>query len=178
MYNIYIVIFGGVIIKKLISVNGNIDWGALIISIIIAEGIGYLSAAFSMTSPSYYKELARPSFAPPAWIFGPVWIILYLLMAIAAYRVWMYRNTKKGVYRALFYYFLQLLLNFLWSIIFFRYRLIAIAFFEIIILLIFIIITTVKFFKIDKISGLLMIPYILWVSFASILNYSLWILNS
>lgn len=164
--------------KKLISVNGHIDIGALIISIIIAEGVGYLSASFSMTSPAYYNELIKPPFAPPAWLFGPVWILLYLLMAIAAYRIWMHRNSKKGVYNALFYYAVQLALNFLWSIIFFKYKLIAIAFFEIIILLIFIIITTIKFFKIDKVSGLLMVPYLLWVGFASVLNYFLWILNS
>lgn len=163
--------------KKLFVVNGMFDLGALIISIIIAEGVGYLSAAFSMTSPSYYNELVKPGFAPPGWLFGPVWIVLYLLMAIAAYRVWMYRNSKKGVYKALFFYFLQLVLNFLWSIIFFRYRLIAIAFFEIILLLLFIIITTIKFFKIDRIAGFLMIPYILWVAFAAVLNYSLWTLN-
>lgn len=163
--------------KKLFTVKGQIDLFALVISIIISEGVGFLSAMYSMNMGDFYKELIKPSFAPPAWIFAPVWIVLYLLMGIAAYRIWMHGTYAKGVKSALFYYGLQLVFNFFWSIIFFRFRLVAIAFFEIIILIILILITTIKFFKLDIISGLLMLPYLLWVVFAAVLNYFLWILN-
>lgn len=146
----------------------------LIVSLILSEGVGALSAFFSGDIAKSFDNLVKPSFAPPGFVFGPVWIILYALMAVAAYRVWKNREKRK---EALSFYGLQLSLNFLWSIIFFRLQLRGIAFLEILILLVLIIITTVKFFNIDKIAGYILVPYALWVSFATILNYSLWILN-
>jgi translocator protein len=162
---------------KLFTVKGRRDIFALIISIIISESTGYLSYSLSMNMGEFYKELVKPSFAPPAWVFMPVWIILYFLMGLAAYRIWMLRRDKKLAGSSLFYYALQLIFNFFWSIIFFRFRLIAIALFEIIILFLLILSTTLKFFKIDRTAGILMLPYLFWVGFAGMLNYSLWMLN-
>jgi tryptophan-rich sensory protein len=162
---------------RLFTVKGRRDIFALIISIIISEGVGLLSAAYSMGMGDFYKELVKPAFAPPAWVFLPVWLILYLFMGIASYRIGLLGTGTRGVKSALFNYTIQLLLNFLWSIIFFRYRLVGIAFIEIVILLLFILITILKFFKLDKTAGLLMLPYLLWVGFAAVLNYSLWMLN-
>jgi translocator protein len=162
---------------KLFTVKGRRDILALIISIIISEGVGFLSASYSGGMTDFYKELVKPPFAPPGWVFLPVWIILYLLTGIAAYRIGLLGTGTKRVKSALFYYGLQLLFNFLWSIIFFRYRLIAIAFIEIIILFLLILSTTSKFFKPDRLAGILMLPYLLWVGFAAVLNYFLWMLN-
>jgi tryptophan-rich sensory protein len=161
----------------ILKVHGRKEIGALIISILISEGTGYLSAAFSGTSNFKYESLSLPEFAPPAWIFAPVWVFLYFLMALAAYRIWLHGSSRPKVRSALSAYIIQLVLNFLWSIIFFRLNLYAIAFFEIILLIILIILTTIKFLKIDKLSGLLLIPYLLWTVFAAVLNYFVWMMN-
>ena len=137
---------------------------------------GFIGSIF--TTPSiagWYRELVKPNFSPPNWIFAPVWICLYLLMGIAAFLVW--RKQGKGMKMALTFFFIQLALNSLWSIIFFGAHNIMLAFFEIIILWIAILITTIRFFKISKPAGWLMLPYIAWVSFATVLNLAFWILN-
>lgn len=157
--------------RKKINIKG------LLLSIALAEGVGLISSLFTMGFMKGYTELARPFFAPPGWVFGVVWSILYLLMGIAAYLVATTRHSSKGITSALRFYVLQLFFNFLWPIIFFRLDMRVIAFFEIIILLVLIIITTVKFFRINKAAGYLMLPYLLWVTFAAVLNYYLWIFN-
>ncbi len=149
----------------------------LLISIAIAEGVGLLSALLTMNTIDKYKLLEKPSFSPPGWVFPVVWSILFLLMGIASYIVYSRGLDRKGVKSALLFYVIQLVFNLLWSIIFFRLGLRGLAFIWIIALLILIIITTVKFFKISRPAGYLMIPYILWVIFASILNLSIWLLN-
>ena len=98
-------------------------------------------------------------------------------MAVAAYRIWMKGKSGVDVQKALVLYCIQLFLNFLWSIIFFRFRLYAIAFLELLLLLVYILLTTFEFYRIDKISAYLMIPYIAWVSFAGVLNYAIWMMN-
>ena len=148
----------------------------IIISIAIPQIIGFLSALLTVGTMEKYKNLIQPSFAPPGRIFGPVWTLLYALMGYASYRIWKKRDSY-DVKSALTYYGLQLIFNFAWSLIFFRFELRGIAFIEILILLLLIIITTVKFFKIDKIAAYLMFPYIAWVSFATVLNYAVWVLN-
>nr|WP_026895941.1 TspO/MBR family protein [Clostridiisalibacter paucivorans] len=148
-----------------------------IISILIPLSIGFLSSILTKNSFDYYQTLIKPFFSPPGWIFAPVWTILYILMGIASYRIAKSDNSTILIKNALFFYVLQLILNFLWPILFFRFNLTFIAFIEIIILLVFIIITTLKFYNLDKFSAYLMIPYILWVSFASLLNFSIWFLN-
>jgi len=149
----------------------------LIISIIIAEGTGILSGYLGLANPENYKDFIKPNFTPPSWVFIVVFIILYMLMAIAVYRVWL---KRKNIYinRAVTLYTIQLILNFLWPIIFFRFRLIAIAFIEIMLLIVFILLTTFEFFRIDKVSGFLMVPYIIWECFAAVLNFTFWMLNN
>jgi benzodiazapine receptor len=162
---------------NIFKVEGKKSIIALIISVLLAEGIGLLSGFLSMTAPNAYENFNKPSFSPPGWVFPVVWTILFFLMAVAAYRIWMKGKSGENVSKALLLYGIQLFFNFLWSIIFFRYRLYAIAFLELLLLLVFILLTTFEFFKIDKISAYLMIPYIAWVSFAGVLNYTIWMLN-
>ena len=162
---------------NIFKVEGKKSIIALIVSILLAEGVGFLSGFLSMTSTSTYENFNKPSFSPPAWVFPVVWTILFFLMAVAAYRIWMKGRSGSDVTKALFLYLIQLFFNFLWSIIFFRFRLYAIAFLELLLLLVFILLTTFEFHKIDKPAAYLMIPYIVWVSFAGVLNYTIWMLN-
>ena len=133
----------------------------------------------SFTAPnivSWYSTLIKPSFAPPNWLFAPAWTILYILMAVAAFLIWQSRNNSQAKC-ALTFYFFQLALNSLWSIVFFGLHNPQLAFFEILVLWVLILITLLKFYKIQRTAGLLLIPYLLWVSFASILNLFVWLLN-
>lgn len=159
------------------KVNGKKNFVALIISILLAEGIGFLSGFLSMSVSNTYENFNKPFFSPPGWVFPIVWTILFFIMAVAAYRIWMVGKSGINVKKALVLYGVQLFLNFFWSIVFFRFRLYAIAFLELLLLLVFILLTTFKFYRIDKTSSYLMIPYIAWVSFAGILNYTIWMLN-
>ncbi|MDX1678828.1 TspO/MBR family protein [Arsukibacterium sp.] len=138
----------------------------------------YLAAAIgalgSINAPEFYRELQLPEFAPPAWLFGPVWTLLYTLMAVAAWLVW--RNGKH--YRAaLSLYFSQLVVNALWSWLFFGWQQGALAFVNILLLLALVIATALSFWRQQHLAGLLLIPYILWISFAAVLNYRIWQLN-
>jgi translocator protein len=151
-----------------------ISWYKLIISILICLAVGFFSGFFTATSiDSWYSKISKPSFNPPNWLFGPVWTILYILMGISLYLVW----NSNGSKTAIMFFAIQLLLNFLWSFIFFKLQNPFIAFIEIIILLAIIIITAIKFYPISTTAAYLMIPYILWVSFATILNFSIYWLN-
>ncbi|MFC1728524.1 TspO/MBR family protein [Nanoarchaeota archaeon] len=146
----------------------------LIISIILpflASAIGSLFTASSVST--WYVELNKPVFNPPSWVFGPVWTILYLLMGISLYLVWTNRYNKP----AFIIFGVQLFLNMLWSILFFGLQNPLFAFIEIILLWIAILTTIIYFYKINKVSAYLLVPYILWVSFAAILNFALFILN-
>ena len=167
----------GLKLKNILKVNGKMDLKKFVVSVLGSEGIGFLSAAFTLGTMSLYNQLVQPSFSPPGWIFGPVWTILYFLMGFASYRIWMTGISNRESRKALFYYGIQLGLNFFWSILFFKFQLRGIAFIEIVTLLLFIIITSLKFNKIDKIATYLMLPYIVWVTFASVLNFSIWSLN-
>jgi tryptophan-rich sensory protein len=163
--------------NNLFKVNKEKSISALIISIIIAEGVGLLSAFLGMSNSEAYMEFNKPSFSPPSWVFPVVWTILFLLMAIAAYRIWLRGKQGENVTKALTLYAIQLILNFLWTIIFFRFQLYGLAFLELLLLLVFIVMTAFEFNKFDKLAAYLMIPYILWVSFAGVLNYAIWMLN-
>ncbi len=153
----------------------------LTICIVGSELAGIIGAIFSRESiPTWYLTIAKPSFNPPNWIFGPVWITLYILMGISAYLVWTSVSEKKDAAKkinALEIYGLQLALNMLWSIVFFGMRSPGLAFIEIVFLWLSIIATIVTFYRISKTAALLLVPYILWVSFAGYLNYSIWLLN-
>ncbi len=162
---------------KFWKVKGKSDFVTLTIAALIPVLIGAISGYFASGSAAVYKNLRQPSFAPPGWIFGPVWTSLYILMGIASYRVYMHYKQNNSSLKPLIFYAVQLVFNFFWTLIFFRFGLRGYAFFELLILWILILITLKLFFSEDKFSGYLLIPYILWVSFAGVLNYSVWILN-
>ncbi|MCI6275142.1 MAG: tryptophan-rich sensory protein [Clostridium sp.] len=154
-----------------------VDIGALIISLLISVGGGFIAGIFNKNSMMMYANLQKPAFSPPAILFPIVWTILYILMGIAAYRVYMVIKETNTSKLPLVLYGVQLLLNFLWPFLFFKFRLYGLAFIELVILFVFIILTTVAFFKRDKVAGILMIPYALWVAFAGVLNFFVWMLN-
>jgi tryptophan-rich sensory protein len=139
----------------------------------LASAIG---AAAAVQASDFYGELIQPAWAPPAWLFGPVWTLLYTFMAIAAWLVWRVGGLQKN--RPAFTVFLvQLALNALWSWLFFAWYLGALAFVDIVLLLVFIAINIVLFGRVSVWAGLLLVPYFLWVSFASVLNFAMWQLN-
>lgn len=149
----------------------------LIIAIAIPLSVGSFSSFLTSDTMQQYQKLEQPSFAPPGWIFPVVWTILFILMGIASYRVYNKGLQNPDVKSALVFYVAQLSVNFFWTIFFFGFGWRGFAFLWLILLWILIIITTVKFYKIDKVAGYLLIPYLLWVSFAGLLNYSIWQLN-
>ena len=148
----------------------------LIISILIPFLASAIGGFFTSTSVStWYVDLIKPSFNPPSWVFGPVWTILYLLMGIALYLVWVDKSKNKKL--AFIAFGTQMFLNALWSVLFFGLQKPLFAFVEIILLWSSILITIIYFYRINKNAAYLLIPYILWVSFAAVLNFSLFILN-
>jgi tryptophan-rich sensory protein len=150
----------------------------LAIAVVVAEAAGIIGAVFTAPAiPVWYATLVKPAFNPPAWVFGPVWTTLFLLMGIAAFLVWQKGLKKKQVRVALLLFVLQLGLNTLWSIIFFGLRSPGGALIEIVFLWLAIAATIAAFYKISKPAAWLMVPYIMWVSFAAFLNYSIWIVN-
>ncbi len=151
---------------------------AFIVNIAITLGIGALGGwATAQSVKTWYPTLNKPAFNPPNWLFAPVWTTLYILIGIAAYLVWVKRDQITHFPRTVAIYLIQLILNLAWSFIFFYLHEIGFAMAEIILLLIVIVINAVTFYRIDKRAGLLFIPYILWVSFASFLTYNILILN-
>jgi benzodiazapine receptor len=130
-----------------------------------------------MFDMAWYSTLSKPFFTPPSWLFGPAWTVLYILMAISAFLVWKKGFEKKQVKSALKLFAIQLVLNLSWSPVFFGAHNPLLALVIIVVMWIFILKTILAFGKIDKIASYLLYPYIAWVSFASILNFSIWILN-
>ena len=142
--------------------------------------LGWLLAAFvtaavgavaSVDAPSFYAQLSKPSWAPPAWVFGPVWTVLYGLMGIAAWLVWRSPGPKRA---ALTLFGAQLVANALWSWLFFAWHRGALAAVEILVLLALIVAMIVAFWRISRVAALLMVPYLLWVAFASLLTWAVW----
>lgn len=149
-----------------------------LISTIGCELVGIAATPFTISAiPGWYQTLNKPVFSPPNWIFGPVWTILYFLMGVAAYLVWIKGLEKKAVKTALTFFIAQLFFNFLWSILFFGLHSPMLALIDIFILWTLILITIIKFYKISKTASYLLIPYLLWVTFATILNLSIVLLN-
>ncbi len=150
----------------------------LIFSIGVCFLVAGIGSAFTLPSiPSWYAQLNKPFFSPPNFLFGPVWTVLYLLMGISLYIVWNKNLKNKNKDKAIKTFILQLVLNLLWSLIFFGLHQPLLAFITIIILWISILMTIKYFYKISKPAAYLLIPYILWVSFASILNLAIVGLN-
>lgn len=156
----------------------NVNFSKLLVSIVLCIAAGVIGSIFTASSiESWYTLLEKPAFNPPAWVFSPVWTILFILMGISLYLVWNKGLQYPGVKSGMFIFGIQLLLNLLWSLLFFRLRSPYYAFIEIILLWFAILLTILQFRKISKTASYLLIPYILWVSFASVLNYYIWILN-
>ena len=150
----------------------------LVVAIFVSEMAGVIGSVFTFSSiPTWYAALVKPEFAPPNWIFGPVWITLYLLMGVAAFLAWKKGLERRDVKIALSVFIVQLVLNTFWSIIFFGLQSPGWAFVEILVLWMTILLTIIIFAKISKPAAWLLVPYILWVSFAAYLNYSIWVLN-
>jgi len=150
----------------------------ILICVVVCLAIGGLSGiATTDAIPNWYANVNKPSFNPPNWLFAPVWTALYSMMGVAAALVWHNKDAKSGVKAALIIFAVQLLLNGLWSLLFFGMQNPPLAFVEIVILWIAIVLCIRAFLPISKVAGYLLIPYLLWVSFASVLNLSIWLLN-
>jgi len=150
----------------------------LLASLLICMSAGVLGSFFTQTDPSsWYASLIKPEFNPPNWIFGPVWTTLYILMGISLYLIWQKGLKKKDFKFAFGIFLLQLIFNAWWSIIFFGLRNIGLAFLVIVILWLMIAFLIYLFLAIRKAAAWLLFPYLLWVSFALVLNYCFWILN-
>jgi len=151
------------------------------LSIFICLSAGFIGSIFTGASVnSWYQTINKPSFNPPNWVFAPVWTILFIFMGIALFLVWsLDASSEKFIKRktALIFFFLQLIFNLLWSLVFFGLRSPIGGLMVILILWILILITIIRFFRINKVSALFLIPYILWVSFAAFLNFTIWVLN-
>jgi benzodiazapine receptor len=150
----------------------------LVLSIIACQLAGVVGSVFTTPAiPSWYAALKKPPFTPPNWLFSPVWITLFALMGISAFLVWRKGLDEEGVKTAVGIFVIQLILNILWSIMFFGLRSPLAGLVEIACLWIAILVTILYFWRISIPAGILLVPYILWVSFAAVLNFSIWRLN-
>ncbi len=158
--------------------ESRIDLLKLVASVIFCQIAGLLGSLFTTPAiSSWYKTLNKPFFTPPNWVFSPVWIILFMLMGISLYFVWR-RPDHPQFKPALIFLFVQLILNVVWSMAFFGLRSPFLGLVDIVALWIAILLTIRYCFKVSKFAGILLIPYLLWVSFAALLNFSLWFQNS
>ena len=153
-----------------------------IVPLVASIGVCFLAAAIGSAFTTgaistWYATLNKPFFSPPNWVFGPVWTLLYLLMGFSLYLVWVTKTEKKAKRLGITFFFIQLALNSLWSILFFGLKSPSVAFVGIILLWLAIFMTIKNFLQISKVAGWLLSPYIAWVSFALILNLSIIILN-
>jgi tryptophan-rich sensory protein len=139
----------------------------------VAAAIG---AAASVEAGAFYAQLLRPSWSPPGWVFGPVWTVLYALMGVAAWLAWRVGGFRTAR-NALLLFLAQLAVNALWSWLFFGWQLGALAFADILLLWALVAATIAAFWRLRPLAGALLLPYLLWVSFAAVLNYSVWRLN-
>ncbi|WP_037372769.1 TspO/MBR family protein [Anaerovorax odorimutans] len=148
---------------------------ALLTSILISLGVGFISSLLTKNNINLYGEIVKPSVSPPSFVFPIVWTILFILMGISAYLIYIsnssYKNTALKIYVA------QLIVNFLWSIIFFNLQMYLFAFIWLLFLLTLIILMIVSFSKINKLAAYLQIPYLIWVIFAGYLNLAIYLLN-
>lgn len=136
--------------------------------------VAWFGAQFN--TGDWYEQLRKPTWTPPGWIFGPVWSILYILMAVSAWLIW---KTDKKLLRktSLQIYIVKMICNGMWSFLFFGLHEIGWALFDILLLLILIILITILFYRDNKAAGILLIPYAVWVGFATVLNFNIWLLN-
>jgi len=151
---------------------------ALVAAVLLPLAVGVLGSFSTMDAVrTWYPTLVRPSFAPPSWVFGPVWTTLYLMMGVASWLVWRQGLAKPEVRSALVCYGVQLVFNLLWSWLFFGLRRPFVALLEIILLLVLIGMTAIRFAAVSRGAALLLLPYLAWVAFATVLNGGFWWLN-
>ena len=150
---------------------------SLIIWITACLSAGILGALTTSPNTQWFQSLNKPFFQPPNWLFGPVWTVLYILMSVSIWLISKQGFKTKIAKQALYLFITQLVLNSLWSLVYFGMQQILGAFVLIIFIWIFILLTIIWFSKINKVAGYLLLPYILWVSFATVLNAALWLLN-
>jgi benzodiazapine receptor len=149
----------------------------LISAIALTLSIGAIAGLFTADAiPGWYASLNRPSFNPPNWLFGPVWTMLYILMGISLFLIWQQKPDKQRN-QAIGFFLFHLFLNFCWSFIFFYFKMMGLALFEIILLWMSIVVMMVMFYRIKPLAAYLNIPYLIWVSFATVLNAAYFALN-
>lgn len=154
------------------------DWLRLVVAVAVCEGAGVVGSQFTFEAiPTWYATLEKPFLSPPNWVFGPVWITLYILMGVALYLVWRQGMHTKGVKKAFGMFGIQLVLNSLWSVVFFGLHNPLYALGVLIIMWASILATIILFRRVSPTAAYLLIPYFLWVTFAGYLNYSVWSLN-
>jgi tryptophan-rich sensory protein len=155
------------------------NWISIVVSVVIAQAAGGIGGLFTSSKiPTWYATLAKPSWQPPSWVFGPVWTTLYFLMGYASAMVWARRGQSSVATTALVVYGVQLVLNVLWSILFFGAESPMLAFICIVALWFAIVLTMVLFWRVSHTAAWLMVPYLAWVSFAGVLNFTIWRLNA
>jgi tryptophan-rich sensory protein len=153
-------------------------WVRLVIAVLICQSAGFIGSLFTTPSiATWYDKLQKPFFSPPNWVFAPVWLTLYTLMGISLYLVWNKDLKNKAVKTSILVFAVQLVLNVSWSFLFFGLQNPFYGLMGIVILWIAILVTIFKFYKVDRRAGIILLPYILWVSIATALNYYVFILN-
>lgn len=150
-----------------------------VITLAACFGVSGIGALFTTVDSitNWYAQLQKPEITPANWVFGPVWTILYLLMAISAFLIWRKGLNYTNVKHALGWFLIQLILNAVWTPLFFGLHLILLAFIEIVLLWLTILATLLTFRRVSSLASVLLIPYVIWVGFAAILNGSIWYLN-
>ncbi len=148
----------------------------LIAFLLLCFTVSAVGALASIQAQSFYGSLVQPDWAPPAWLFGPVWTVLYAMMALSAWLVWRHGGFRKQ-HSAGWLFLIQLALNALWSWLFFAWQLGLWSFVNIVVLWVFILFTVITFWRLNKLAGFLLAPYLMWVSFAAALNFAMWQLN-
>ena len=150
---------------------------SLVVSVLIPLGVGAISSMLSFGGMAEFSSLQKPPLSPPALLFPIVWTLLYILMGIASYIVSESQNTYRAK-TALCVYGVQLFFNFFWSILFFRFEQYVLSFAWLLVLWLLVILTAALFFKLSRVSGMLLLPYVIWVTFAAYLNFGIAVLNT
>ena len=149
-----------------------------IFALLVCQAAGGIGSLFTIPAiDSWYADLNKPSFTPPNWLFSPAWITLFVLMGLALYLILIKDLSQKKVQTALSLFFTQLIFNILWSVLFFGLKSPLLGFIEIIVLIVLVLATILQFAKISKPAAFLLVPYLLWITFAAFLNFSVWQLN-
>ncbi len=157
------------------TVTSNIKWKSLLLNIAIPLAVGGVSSLITKDGFKDYQTVNQPPLSPPAWLFPVVWTILYILMGISSYLIVEKNDTDNK--KALTFYAIQLAINFIWPIFFFGFDAYLFSFILLVLLWVFVLLTTINFYKINKTAGIFMIPYLIWLTFAAYLNLGVYLLN-